>query len=64
MPEKQQITVTAKCPKCKKTKKFTNDTPLNYTPYCPNGCGMPMFVQNISVKTLKTNIKTKWKTKK
>ena len=55
MKTTQHITVTAKCPKCKKTKKYTNDVPLNYTPYCPHGCGMPMIVQNVSTKVLKNN---------
>lgn len=51
MKTQQLITVTAKCPKCKKTKKYTNDVALNHTPYCPHGCGMPMIVQNIKIKT-------------
>jgi hypothetical protein len=51
---KQLITVTAKCPKCKRTKKYTSDNPPKTTPYCPHGCMMPMFVQNVEVKTLKT----------
>ncbi len=47
------ITVTAKCPKCKKTKKYSSDDPPLSTPYCPYGCMMPMFIQNVSVKELK-----------
>lgn len=50
---KQRITVTAKCPKCKRTKKYTSDDPPKHTPYCPYGCMMPMLIQNISVKTTK-----------
>lgn len=50
---KQLIMVTAKCPKCKKTKKYSSDDPPKHTPYCPHGCMMPMFIQNISVKELK-----------
>jgi hypothetical protein len=50
---KQEIIVTAKCPKCKKTKKYSSDSPPQTTPYCPHGCFMPMFIQKIVVKTVK-----------
>ena len=46
--------VETKCPKCKKTKKYTSDDPPQTTPYCPDGCMMPMFIQNIEVKSVKT----------
>lgn len=50
----QLITVTAKCPKCKKTKKYSSDEPPSHTPYCPYGCGMPMFIRKVDIKTVKT----------
>lgn len=53
MNKEQHITVTAKCPKCKKTKKYSSDVPLNHTPYCQHGCGMPMLIQNVKTKTAK-----------
>jgi len=48
------ITVTGKCPKCKKTKKYSSDDPPKHTPYCPHGCMMPMFIHKIDVKTVKS----------
>jgi len=51
---KQLITVTAQCPKCKKTKKYTSDNPPQTTPYCPNGCMMPMFIRNVEYKIVKS----------
>jgi hypothetical protein len=53
MKREQEIIVTAKCPKCRKTKKYSSSNPPAHTPYCPNGCGMPMFVHNIEIKTHK-----------
>jgi hypothetical protein len=52
---KQLITITAKCPKYKKTKKYTSDDPPQTTHYCPNGCLMPMFISKIDIKTVKIN---------
>ena len=49
------ITVTAKCPKCKKTKKYSSAEPPKFTPYCPYGCGMPMIIHKTEIKTIKTN---------
>lgn len=54
---KQVITVTAKCPKCKKTKKYSSEDPPLTTPYCPNGCMMPMFIHKTEIKILKTKNK-------
>lgn len=54
---KQVITVTAKCHKCKKTKKYSSDNPPIRTPYCPHGCLMPMFIHKIEIKTVKTKNK-------
>lgn len=51
---KQEIIVTAKCPKCKKTKKYSSNEPLNHTPYCPHGCGMPLFIHKIETKIIET----------
>lgn len=50
----QLIIVTAKCPKCKKTKKYSSDEPPSHTPYCPYGCGMPMFIRKVDIKIVKT----------
>lgn len=45
---KQKITVTAKCPKCKKTKQFVNDKPINYTPHCDK-CFVPLFIHKLEI---------------
>jgi hypothetical protein len=50
---KQLITVIAKCPKCKKTKKYSSDDPPQHTPYCPHGCGLPMIISKVNIKTVK-----------
>lgn len=49
--EEPVIEVTAKCPKCKRKKIYYSDEPLNHTPHCPHGCGMPMFVVKTQTRT-------------
>ena len=51
---KYEIIVTAKCPKCKKTKKYSSNEPLNHAPCRPHGCLMPMFIHRIQTKIIHT----------
>lgn len=51
--------VIARCPKCKRKKIYYSDQPLNHTPYCPFGCGLPM----LPIKS-QTRISIRNKTKK
>jgi endogenous inhibitor of DNA gyrase (YacG/DUF329 family) len=54
----QKVKITAKCPKCKKKRTFTN--PLAHTPYCPE-CFLPVFVDKIEIWKTEDKKKTKSK---
>lgn len=56
----QKIRVTAKCPKCKKKRQFTD--PPAHTPYCPD-CFVPVFVDKIEIFSVDENAKPKRKAK-
>ena len=48
----QQITVIAKCHKCKRKKYFYEKPTL--TPYCPYCFTVPMFIDKVIVKKVKS----------
>ena len=44
----QEVTVIAKCPKCKKKKEYV--MPITFTPFCDKCLYVPMIVQKVIVK--------------
>lgn len=55
------IKVKAKCPRCKKRKQYSSETPLAHTPYC-DVCFVPLVIDKVEFfkdKTLKRKTKNK-----